>query len=302
MNQLSHTWFEYDQWRGMVEIPVKDTVVDGRRFSEPTTIEDMLSPALDAEPGQHLDLICDFLFTRPSYDFITWLCNADLYRQVHGFDEVRVRFKGQENGFVQNVLRPALKLFPKMKEGHDSKEQTAQITHMTSFMCEVYRRRKIMPQMKGPLHRGPSDYVTITLREADYWQSRNSNVAAWLEFAEHLRGRVIIIRDTAKADDPFIGFETSAWASKNLFYRMSLYEGAKMNYFVSNGPVALAQFTKHVPYVCFMKTPPDMDFHRGANLKYHFGIERGEQYPWATQKQRLVWSEDSYEEIMEACA
>ena len=113
-----------------------------------------------------------------------------------------------------------------------------------------------------------SDLVTITLREAEHWPSRNSNVAEWIKAAAVLRRlglRVIFVRDTIKAGCPIppqretfptremaleagtlidaaegTAFETAPAASIDIPARAYLYASAMLNMGVNNGPMWLA--------------------------------------------------------------
>lgn len=147
--------------------------------------------------------------------------------------------------------------------------------------------------------------ITITLREADHWPHRNSNIAAWLRFAMDLRWRgenVVFIRDTSKAMEPLGDFETDPLASFDLQMRMARYQSAKANLFVSNGPVTLAVFSK-VPWLQFVPVEDESSgYHanRPSFWKRANGIDVGSQYPWSTPAQRIVWERDTYHSISAA--
>ena len=88
------------------------------------------------------------------------------------------------------------------------------------------------------------DLVTITLREASHWPSRNSNIKEWIKVAYTLKKlglRVVFIRDTLCADLPLGNLlETSPEASRDLYARAGLYRSAHVNLGVNNGPMWLA--------------------------------------------------------------
>ena len=107
-----------------------------------------------------------------------------------------------------------------------------------------------------------SDLVTITLREAQHWPSRNSNVSEWIKAAVVLRRlglRVVFVRDILKAGWPIprtrdlefdagclidaaegAPFETAPCASIDIPSRAYLYASARFNMGVNNGPMWLA--------------------------------------------------------------
>lgn len=114
--------------------------------------------------------------------------------------------------------------------------------------------------------------------------------------------RVIFVRDTAKGNEPMTGFEICPQAALDLHMRVALYERAKANLFVANGPSILAAFMEK-PWLTFVQVEPD-DSNYKANTpafwRMHVGIDIGEQYPWSRPDQRIVWQPDTYENICAA--
>jgi hypothetical protein len=115
---------------------------------------------------------------------------------------------------------------------------------------------------------------TVTLREEPRLPWRNSNGAAWRAFAAEIGALVIEDHQV----NP-IGLHT----------RAALYAGAEMNFFVVNGPM----------HVCSLMGAPLLCF--GAN-KCEGGLGRtgiawGENYPWHGPDQRLIWEDDTLENL-----
>jgi hypothetical protein len=146
--------------------------------------------------------------------------------------------------------------------------------------------------------------VTITLREAVYSSHRNSNMDEWLKFAEYLKAqgeRVVFIRDTLRATDAVEGYETSPAASVDIDVRLALYENAKANLFVSNGPWNLALFGTR-PWLMFNQIdamdpyPPNTD----QWWRHFHGIGKGEQLPWSRPDQRIIWERDTFANMVKA--
>src|SRR4029077_2544614 len=83
--------------------------------------------------------------------------------------------------------------------------------------------------------------------------------------------------------------------------RMSLYDGAKCNLFVANGPATLAWFSD-APWLMFGK--PDPNDHYFPNTpdgwKNFTGLDVGEQFPWARPDQRIVWEADRLDVLKQA--
>jgi hypothetical protein len=115
---------------------------------------------------------------------------------------------------------------------------------------------------------------------------------------------VILVRDTACANEPFYSWEICPLASTNLHMRMALYEQAKCNLFVANGPCTLAQFSDR-PWLCFTPIEPDDSPYKANTAMFwrmYVGIDVGEQFPWSRPDQRIVWKKDTYENICTAWA
>jgi hypothetical protein len=146
--------------------------------------------------------------------------------------------------------------------------------------------------------------VTITLRESQHWPHRNSNLDAWLPFAAKLAREgefVIFVRDTSKASEPIDGFVTCPGASLDLDIRVALYERAKCNLFVDNGPWTLALLgTK--PWLAFINTDPMTGYIPNTPQwwKRNHGVGVGEQFPWSAPDQRIIWEPDSFEALCRA--
>lgn len=148
--------------------------------------------------------------------------------------------------------------------------------------------------------------ITITLREANYTEYRNSNISEWLKVADWLKEqgeRVIFIRDTARAHDALGGQETCPPASLDLHIRTALYDASKLNLFVSNGPWTMALFGDK-PWLMFFQPDSMSDFFPETPqfwTTWH-GIDpmQNEQFPWCTEDQRIVWKKDNADNIIDA--
>lgn len=145
---------------------------------------------------------------------------------------------------------------------------------------------------------GKGPYITITLREAAYSAHRNSDFDEWLKFAEYLEAqgeRIIFVRDTSCATEAIAGYETCPAASVDIDVRLALYEGAKCNLFVSNGPWSLALFGTR-PWLMFNQVDAMDPYPPNTNqwwTQFH-GISKGQQFPWSRPDQRIVWQRDTF--------
>ncbi len=189
----------------------------------------------------------------------------------------------------------------------------------TSFfpIVERYNRGESIPRIVAPKAAskkmrdclrgmfGDQAPVTITLRDTQHHPFRNSNVPEWVLFAEWLKDRgekVVFVRDTRNADEPIAGQMTMPIASKELHARVALYEQAKCNMFVSNGPAMLPVFMD-CPWLFFNVLTDDReDFkvNTSEGWRKSTGIEPGGQWPWARPNQRIIWHEDKFEHMQKA--
>jgi len=250
-----------------------------------------------------------------NHDFLIWLVDAEMTRRRAGAPApLKVSFwcgtdakermeKDNRRQWLEKVFRPLLGMIGAVEDfRYDGHHSTDFVPRNITAAVRNGERVPILKSGLPPRHPGS---VTITLRESWYWPHRNSNLEAWLRFAKYLRERgekVIVVRDTEKAFDNFADFQTDSEASLYTAKRMALYEGAKCNLFTSNGPVGLVLFS-HAPWLQFVPIEEEGSTYQPNTKKFwkdSNGIEPGEQYPWASETQRLVWGKDSYENIVNA--
>lgn len=234
----------------------------------------------------------------PGYDFLVWLVEAKMHCKR---SSLQVRFEHADRldeagrRWLTNVWRPLLPMLD-CGECRDFEEEPVRrpralsYEHLFDAIVQAASRGEAVPRLRSngggwvwSWLQMTDDLrpVVITLRECDYSAHRNSKLDAWLEFARSLQAageRVIFVRDTAKASEPLEGFTTFPSASYDVHRRMVLYEQAKMNFFVSNGPVMLAAFSD-VPY-CYLMTQ-------------YAGSQGPVRYPWASDNQRIFYLADT---------
>ena len=120
-----------------------------------------------------------------------------------------------------------------------------------------------------------NERYTVTLRNTQRANGRNSDEDAWRVFADEIGARVIEDYDVVPI---------------HLHQRMALYAGAEMNFFVSNGPAILCSFTE---YPCMI-----FDCHHARGSLKAACIGEWEQYPWMLAgKQYAIWELATLENI-----
>lgn len=256
-----------------------------------------------------------------SWDFVHWLALADMDRRQAGITEpLKVSFiPGPNNGFrnddlpqaiesrkaiFENVIKPAVSLI-----GGEIVEGTGRrYPYMMRPVVEAYKAGLDVPRFTPK----PSDIravdrflagcrpIVITLREASHWPSRNSNLDAWLKFAQWVDEPVVFVRDTEKANDP-LPFQTYPEASRDIGIRCALYERAQANLMVMNGPIGLCIYGR-APFIAFK---PFVDDYTAGTPEWwveNIGVAPGGNYPWALPGQKIAWCDDTFENIKSAWA
>jgi hypothetical protein len=256
------------------------------------------------------------------YDFLVWLIDAEMQRiRENAPFPLRVHFWFGRNGtdglylddqkqMFECVVKPSLALIGAVEDKDAEQGRYHPHQHLKAITQAVRDWGQPPPKFRAPplAHDAMKPFagaVTITLREAKSWLHRNSNVEAWTKFARELQAdgeRVIFVRDTAKAHEPLDGFETCPIASTDLHARCALYEQAKANLFVSNGPSTITIFGDR-PFLCFVQIEPSDSIYYANTPQFwktHVGTEVGEQFAWSRPDQRIVWQPDTYENIRAA--
>lgn len=107
----------------------------------------------------------------------------------------------------------------------------------------------------------PSGPPTVTIREAHKHKERDSDREVWDAFAEEIGAQVI----------------EDAWkVPLTVKERFAIYRTSPVNYFANNGPGAAAIYSNLPAVMC---NPA------GA----HKWIKPGTQYPFSTDRQRMLW-------------
>jgi hypothetical protein len=144
--------------------------------------------------------------------------------------------------------------------------------------------------------------VVISLRSSDYAKGRNSNIAAWTEFASKLDTKIyspIFITDQQRGIEhsaqELAGFNVCTEASWNLEIRMALYTAAFVNLAISHGPMELCWYNSGASYLLFMSPDKDETISSDSYALSKFSI--GKDFTFAAPQQHLIWADDTEENI-----
>jgi len=124
-------------------------------------------------------------------------------------------------------------------------------------------------KFKSILPPGNEKY-TITIRSTQRESRRNSNEKDWRIFAEEIGAFIIEDYGSVKI---------------SLYERLALYAGAKMNFFVTNGPGLFCSYTDY-PMMSF-------DLPKDEICLRHNHVKFGEKLPWMGGNQHFIWEPDN---------
>jgi hypothetical protein len=258
-----------------------------------------------------LTAVYDLAVSPPTFDFVSFLVSAERERLRQGKAHIRVLIAaGPDHGFrrdelpprdpaerrrmLDNIVLPMCGLLPSVVaveewEAHEIKacdfpaEWTPRTRmnncYSTDLMVQAWKKR-CFPLTAGVTEH--TDEITITLRESEYWPSRNSNVPAWMELAGELRARGENVRVIHHNDFPHVRD------------RAQVYERAKLNLFVNNGPAAFAYFMPRARCLVFKMVTEGVPC-AGAKFFAGIGFPVGSQI--GREGCRIVWEDDDAETI-----
>lgn len=261
-------------------------------------------------PETILTAVFDLACSPPTYDFLTFLCSAEKARIDGGYSGIDIVFQpGPKGGFrddnlppdiqtrkemLHRICVPACRLLPSVKSVIVLGERTPleasfpvgwtldnPVSHYgcawvksVPHVLTATNNAKLKAKREKP-------YITITLRECEYWPERNSNIPEWEIAAKEIESmgyEVVWIRDTSKTLDIF------AW---DIDLRLALYQGAVCNLIVSNGPADLLRLSD-APYLIFKPITPSCPSTSIEFLNAN-SIKEGDQFG---DNGKMIWDDD----------
>lgn len=210
-----------------------------------------------------------------NFNFVEWLVTATTLGATEVCIDnrrIKTKFSHLDNQTrIDNILVPACALAG-VKVSFGSNGADVCGYHMDTVLQAYYEHGGIK-KLKSVLPHGTVKY-TVTLRNYDRYPQRNSNEAAWRRFAADIGA--LVIED---------------WYAKpiGLHERMALYCGAKMNFHVANGPAAL----------CYFSDAPFIGVWHNVDEAYHqrHSFPIGSQLPWLNSNQKIIWQNDTYDNL-----
>ena len=151
---------------------------------------------------------------------------------------------------------------------------------------------------------GVRKLITVTIREAPYHTSRNTNCQEWQSFLKTLdtsKYKIVIIPDTNNlSNNVFDRFEYCKIASINVLFRTAIFRKAYLNMFHGGGTVYAASFSNSP---LLLTQPVDTDnASKTVWFRRVLAIDPNEHHQHAMWKknQRLVWQPDTVDVLEEA--
>ncbi len=136
----------------------------------------------------------------------------------------------------------------------------------------------------------PRPLITLTTRRQETHADRNSSHDAWDSFYGWLPESKYSVVRLEDSHDGLAHWE-GCWAQISADLRLALYERAALNCIGTNGPAILLWFSG-APFLEFGFGLPAEVW--AEHMEKHLSLKHGEQLPWATPNQRLVWRPDTF--------
>lgn len=227
------------------------------------------------------------------------------------FPETKLRYSGRCVEDVRRAWETAPgSVFP--PEWHPELSEPRLRTmrqYLAPFYSKFAHETKFLPSMRVPfqakalaakLLRSTGDrrpIVTITIRETRYLDKRNSNPETWRRVARHFESRgyrCILLWDieSPQAAGAADGADC-AWALTNLVLRFALYEAARFNFGVSNGPVQGLMFNRNTRFLIAKWVTEGVRNAATELVTKMFLVAFGEQLPWFIPGQGIAWEDDN---------
>ncbi|MDO8616899.1 MAG: hypothetical protein Q7T33_14385 [Dehalococcoidia bacterium] len=248
----------------------------------------------------------------PTYDVVAFLALLEIERLRLGEEHVDLHIlPGPAGGFRadshwprtieervhlrENVLVPLCRLLPSVRSVEVRLDRKVDGWGKGEYLVGLPAILRALRGGSRPLrgerllkHELDSRLLTFTLREAEHHSLRNSRTAEWQDAASVLgmrgRGDVIILRDHRV--EPI-----------ELAARAALYTRAALNIGISNGPMWMAIFMD-APVLMLRPTTNAASGCYDDRFYARCGLPRGSQLPTSPPHQRLVWEEDTRENIV----
>jgi hypothetical protein len=278
-----------------------------------------------------LTAFCDLKYCPVSYDFSTFIMRAMLERDRRGCDHLHVVIVPHEEGLggfsrhwgghdesatrwrLWHIVMPLCALAgatvslcphaqPMIAVGDTDWWPTGK-AHLTGPLIDAARAGEKIPRLRATdaarryvaqwFSGDARPVVTLTTRNQTTHPDRNTNPQAWREIGYELSAQGLNVIELIDSNDAFKDAR-GCWSNICPDMRLALYERAQMNLIGNNGPCGLLLYSD-APYLVFNFGQPSAQW--ADYVRDHLHMNYGEQLPWASAQQRLIWKADSYENM-----
>lgn len=248
----------------------------------------------------------------PTHDFLNWLYRAEQLRIFRGDEHLQVRFvKGyrkqsprdlyyghdRRDWRIQNLLMPLAWLLPSVDDVSMGNVPGKDISYLNPG-------KPVSPILKAPKQaveyvkgwKLQEPYVTISLRQSDFEDCRNTLDREWEPASKVLEAMgysIFVIQDGELALRKPIMADA---ASQNPAIKLALWEGAAMNLMINSGPMVMALYAD-VPMLAWKCEVPGIQCGTRDHMsKSGFGPD----HDWSTPRniRRMFWEPDTFENIV----
>lgn len=254
----------------------------------------------------------DLQYCPPTHDFLNWLWRAEWLRKASGEKHLQVRFvKGyrkksprdlyyssdRRDWRIQNLLMPMTWLLPSVDDVSMGGKTGKEISYLNPG-------KPVSPILKAPPQAVEfvngwnlkKPYVTISFRDSDFEDCRNTNFSEWLEVADYLKHQGIGVYVIEDAEYAMLHPKMTTVASQNLSIKLAMWEGAAMNLMTNSGPMVMALYAD-VPMLSWKCEVPGIQCGTRDHMnKSGFGPD----HDWSTEKhvRRMFWEPDTFDNIV----
>lgn len=214
-----------------------------------------------------------------SFDFSSWLVLAVakgatgvVFANRHSIKTSKWPKEIAEQRF-ESILWPMPEMLGVGKSLDDVAGEDVDFETDPSALITWVRQGNAIPRFKSMLPARQKRY-TVTLRRDWRLPQHNSNEPAWRAFAAEIGAQVIEDFDVDQMP---------------LHERFALYAGAEMNFGTVTGPTHMATLSEY-PMMMFKANVLAGSFQK-------CGMAFGEQYPWVLPQHRLIWEDDTLDNI-----
>lgn len=265
-----------------------------------------------------LTAVYDLASSPPTYEFLTFLHEAEMARILGGFDSLDIVFQpGPKDGFRDDDLPPliemrsgmlwrvcvaACRLLPSVRNVTVLKEREYvsgevfpegwtvenSLSHYGPSFC-----KRMLPILKPSelaenyiAGKFPPRFICVTLRNAPYWPERNSDIEAWETVANLIKSFGYAVVWIPDGDD--LQIQSQKYVCPEAYWdidlRAALYSRAELSLGVNGGPTVLMAMLD-CQYLIFDK--PDKSYPCGRDwlVRQHgFGDD-----PQFSDRGTVIW-------------